>query len=63
MTIKEQIKKWVRKWLGIDTACHKIEALEKLLLHEESYHNGYATLKPHLQDPKNPVMFMGKPLK
>ncbi len=53
------MKERIRKWLGISTNAHHIEALEKLLLHRESYYNGFAVLKKHLNRPDKPLPNVG----
>lgn len=55
------MKNLIKKWLGIDTAENHIEALERLLLHKDSYFQGFAVLKKHLNRPDKPLPhFMGK---
>lgn len=57
------MKERIRKWLGIKTLENHIEAIERLILHRESYLNGFATLKKHLQRPDKPLPnFGGKPI-
>jgi len=40
---------------------HQVLQLHELLLHQESYYNGFITLKKHLQRPDKPLpRFAGK---
>jgi len=61
------MKRLIKEWLGLRNALNsaeaRIEVLEKLLLHRESYLNGFGTLKKHLQRPDKPLPnFGGKPI-
>lgn len=59
------MKNFLKKWLEIPNKDIEIrlETLETLLLHKESYFNGYAVLKKHLQRPDQPLPpFAGKPI-
>lgn len=55
------MKNYIKDILGITTLEVRIEMLERLLLHRESYLNGYGVLKKHLQRPDRPLpTFAGK---
>lgn len=58
-----KIKTILREWLGVSDLYQRVNTLESLLLHKESRYNGFAVLKPWLNDPKKPLpTFAGKPI-
>lgn len=61
--MREKLRTWFRKWLGVDSCDVRLTALEYLLLHTDSRLNGFAVLKKHLNRPDQPLpYFGGKPI-